>query len=140
MIVQFPQAIPIKTIYFWIKIKASHPDLESRAGDSINYLQNPILDEIPSNFMGSWVVDCDATASFLHLSASSGWAWFEIYDYQVYSEKTLNGSVFEVTEPSGTWSNDPMSTVRNVDHFNNEIEFYDAGYDYPYDNFYDTVG
>ena len=47
MIVQFPEAIPIKTIYLWVFMWACKVDIEVRAGDSINYLQNPIVDEIP---------------------------------------------------------------------------------------------
>ena len=51
------------------------------------------------------------------MSFASSWGWFYLYGYQVYSEQTLNAFVNEVSESSGTWSNDPMSTVTNVDHF-----------------------
>ena len=108
-------------------MQLSLEDVTVRAGDSIVYSDNPIIDTINTNFIGSWVVDCDVTASYLHLSFASSWGWFYIYGYQVYSEQTLNAFVNEVSESSGTWSNDPMSTVRNVDHFGNEIyaEYYD---------------
>ena len=98
-------------------MQLSLEDVTVRAGDSIVYSDNPIIDTINTNFIGSWVVDCDVTASYLHLSFASSWGWFYIYGYQVYSEQTLNAFVNEVSQSSGTWSNDPMSTVRNDDHF-----------------------
>ena len=64
--------------------------------------------------MGTYVVNCDETAKFLHISNDYDLLVY-LLDLAVYNAKELGSHVMEVTQPSGIWSNDRMQTVINAD-------------------------
>ena len=110
VVLEFAQAIYIRTIVLVIRVYEN--PVEVRIGDQILYGSNPVVDTIPRYSAIQFIVDCDETARYIHLS-SADWVWFEVFDYQVYSEKHIGSSVLSVTYPSGSWSHDPMYAVTN---------------------------
>ena len=71
--------------------------------------------------MGEFVLDCDETARYIHLS-NDGLTRFGLYEYQVYREEQISASVNQITQTSGVWSNDAMQTVTNTNHIGQQVE------------------
>ena len=92
VVLEFAQAISIRTIVLVMRVWEQDNPAEVRIGDQILFDGNPVIATIIDEYTAELIVDCDEAARYIHLS-SADWVWFEVFDYQVYSEKHIGSSV-----------------------------------------------